>query len=67
VLLLSIGLGFLVAWLMVTGINDTYKVTWPAPDYFVALGFSLLLALGAVTGTFGLIRPSTAVTTTRFE
>ncbi|WP_247046597.1 FtsX-like permease family protein [Arthrobacter rhizosphaerae] len=67
VLLLSIGLGFLVAWLMVTGINDTYKVTWPAPDYFVALGFSLLLALAAVTATFGLIRSSTGVTTTRFE
>jgi ABC-type antimicrobial peptide transport system permease subunit len=67
VLLLSIGLGFLVSWLMVTSINDTYKVTWPASDYFVALGFSLLLALGAVTATFGLIRANTAVTATRFE
>jgi ABC-type antimicrobial peptide transport system permease subunit len=67
VLLLSIGLGFLVAWLMVTGINDTYRVTWPAPDYFVALGLSLLLALCAVSATFGLIRSNTAVTATRFE
>ncbi|WP_458112304.1 FtsX-like permease family protein [Arthrobacter sp. R1-13] len=67
VLLLSIGLGFLVAWLMVTSIDDTYKVTWPTADYFMALGLSLLLALGAVTATFGLIRTNTAVTATRFE
>jgi hypothetical protein len=67
VLLLSIGLGFLVAWLMVTGINDTYRVTWPAPAYFTALGLSLLLALSAVTATFSLIRGNTAMTATRFE
>jgi FtsX-like permease family len=67
VLLLSIGLGFLVAWLMVTGINDAYRVTWPAPDYFAALALSLLLALGAVAATFGLIRSNTAITSTRFE
>ena len=67
VLLLSVGLGFLVAWLMVTFIDDTYRVTWPAPDYFVALGLSLLLALGAVTATFSLIRGTTAMTATRFE
>ena len=67
VLFLSVGLGFLVAWLMVTSINDTYKVTWPAPDYFIALGLSLLLALGAVIATFSLIRGNTAMTATRFE
>ena len=66
VLLLSVGLGFLAAWLMVTGINDAYRVTWPAPDYFMALGLSLLLALGAVTATFGLVRKNTAMTATRF-
>ncbi|MFF1255134.1 FtsX-like permease family protein [Pseudarthrobacter sp. NPDC058329] len=67
VLLLSVGLGFLVAWLMVTFINDAYRLTWPAPDYFMALGLSLLLALGAVTATFRLIRSNTALTATRFE
>ncbi|KIS28982.1 hypothetical protein TV39_02380 [Arthrobacter sp. SPG23] len=67
VLLLSIGLGFLVAWLMVTGIDDAYRVTWPAPDYFIALGLSLFLALGAVTATFSLVRGHTAITATRFE
>lgn len=68
VLLLSVGLGFLVAWLMVTGINDAYRMTWPAPDYFMALGLSLLLALGAVTATFVFIRGTTTpMTATRFE
>lgn len=64
---LSIGLGFLVAWLMVTGINDAYRVTWLAPEYFAALALSLLLALGAVSATFSLIRGNTAITVTRFE
>lgn len=67
VLLLSVGLGFLVAWLMVAFIDDSYRVTWPAPGYFIALGISLFLALGAVTATLGLIRSHTAITATRFE
>ena len=67
VLLLSVGLGFLVAWLMVTFIDDTYQMTWPEPGYFMALGLSLLLALGAVTATFGLIRRTSPMTATRFE
>jgi hypothetical protein len=67
VLLLSIGLGFFVAWLLVTGIDDRYRVTWPAPEYFAALALSLLLALGAVTTTFSLLRANTAITVTRFE
>jgi ABC-type antimicrobial peptide transport system permease subunit len=67
VLLLAIGLGFFVAWLMVTGINDAYRITWPSPGYFTALGLSLLLALGAVAATFGLIRDSTATASTRFD
>jgi hypothetical protein len=46
VLLLAVGFGFLVAWLMVTFINDTYRVTWPAPDYFTVPGLSLLLTSG---------------------
>lgn len=66
VLALSIGLGFLVAWLMVTGIDDSYTISWPGNDYFIALGISLLLALAAVTATFGLIQRNTTPTTTRF-
>ena len=53
VLLLSVGLGFLVAW--------------PSTEYYAALSLSLLLALAAVGATFGLVRSSTAITATRFE
>lgn len=67
VLTLSVGLGFLVAWLMVRGLSDTYRVAWPSSDYFIALGVSILLALGAVASTFRLIRGNTAMTATRFE
>jgi hypothetical protein len=67
VLVLSIALGFLVAWMMVTSIDDAYRVTWPATDYFAALGLSLFLALAAVGSTFSLIRAGTAITATRFE
>lgn len=67
VVLLSVGLGFLAAWLMVTFTDDTYQLTWPATDYFVALGLSLLLALGAVITSFSLVRANTAMTATRFE
>lgn len=67
VLLVSISLGFLTAWLMVTAINDNYHFTWPAPGYFVALGMSLALACCGVAGTFVLARGNTALTATRFE
>lgn len=67
VLLLSVSLGFLTAWLMVTAINDNYQVAWPEPGYFVALAVSLALSCCAVAGTFGLIRGNAAMTATRFE
>lgn len=67
VLLLSVGLGFLVAWLMVTFIDDTYRMSWPAPSYFAALGLSLLLAFAAVAAMAGLVRGQTGITATRFE
>jgi ABC-type antimicrobial peptide transport system permease subunit len=67
VVLLSVGLGFLVAWLMVTFTDDTHQLTWPTIDYFLALGLSLLLALGAVVTPFSLVRANTSITATRFE
>ena len=67
VLLLSVGLGFLVAWLMITSFGGGRTITWPSPPYYAALSLSLLLALAAVTATFGLIRPNTALASTRFE
>ena len=67
VLLLSVGLGFVVAWLMISSFGGGRSITWPSTEYYAALSFSLLLALAAVAATFGLIRPNTAITATRFE
>lgn len=67
VLVLAIGLGFFVAWLMITAFGGGRTVSWPGGEYYAALCFSLVLALAAVTATFGLIRPNTAITTTRSE
>jgi hypothetical protein len=67
VLLLSVGLGFFVAWLMIISFGRGRTITWPGPEYYAALSFSLLLALAAVAATFGLVRSNTAITATRFE
>jgi hypothetical protein len=67
VLLLSAGLGFFVAWLMIMSFGRGRTITWPGPEYYAALSFSLLLALTAVAATFGLVRSNTAITATRFE
>jgi hypothetical protein len=68
VVALSVALGFLTAWLMLTGLTEGRRtVGWPEPMYYIALGGSLILALGAVAATFGTIRRSTAITSTRFE
>lgn len=67
VLLLSVGLGFFGAWLMITSFGGGRTVTWPSKEYYAAPFLSLLLALGAVAATFGLIRPNTALTATRFK
>ncbi|WP_307857161.1 ABC transporter permease [Pseudarthrobacter albicanus] len=67
VLLVSVGLGFFVAWLMITSFGGGRTITWPSTEYCAALSLSLLLALAAVTATFGLIRPNTAIAATRFE
>lgn len=67
VLLLSIGLGFFVAWLMIYSLGGDRSITWPGIPYYTALLMSLFLALCAVTATFGLLRPKSTVTATRFE
>ncbi|MEV8252926.1 FtsX-like permease family protein [Rhodoglobus sp. NPDC076762] len=68
VIALSVALGFLTAWLVLTGLTDGRRtVGWPEPEYYVALGGSVALALVAVVATFGTIRRSTAISATRFE
>ena len=68
VMALSIALGLISAWVILTGLTGGGRTLgWPDERYYVAIGSSILLALAAVASTFGTIRRSTAVTSTRFE
>lgn len=67
VLLLAVGLGFLVAWMMVASLGPAYRMDWPGADYFTALGLSLGIGAAALVSTFGLLRTSTGMSVTRFE
>ncbi|MCL2423326.1 MAG: ABC transporter permease [Micrococcales bacterium] len=63
-----VGLGFLVAWALVTGLTTGRRtVTWPSGDYYLTLAVSLALAATAVVGTFRTASQRTAMTATRFE
>jgi ABC-type antimicrobial peptide transport system permease subunit len=65
---LCIGLGFLTAYLILTGLTDgTRTIGMPDGRYFLALATSVLLAAVAVVSTFGAIRRNTAISSTRFE
>jgi putative ABC transport system permease protein len=65
---LCIGLGFLTAYLILTGLTDgTRTIGVPDGRYFLALATSVLLAAVAVVSTFGAIRRNTAISSTRFE
>jgi putative ABC transport system permease protein len=68
ILALCIGLGFLTAYLILTGLTGGAR-TIGVPDerYFIALAASVLLAVLAVVSTFGSIRRNTAISSTRFE
>jgi putative ABC transport system permease protein len=68
VVLLCIGLGFLTAYLILSGLTAGDRtVGLPDSRYFLALLASLLLAGAAVGSTFGSIRKNTAISSTRFE
>lgn len=66
VLLVTVGLGFLVVWLMLKTLANI-DLAAPEPAYFAVLGAGLLLALLAVAATFPLVRASTGLRSTRFE
>ncbi len=68
VLALCVGLGFAVAWAVVTGLSDgRYGVGSPGADYYVTLAVSVGLAAAAVVATFRTARTSTSIDATRFE
>ncbi|WP_431308427.1 FtsX-like permease family protein [Demequina litorisediminis] len=66
-LLASAGLGFLVAWILVTVLGNGLEFVWPDGRYWVTLLASAALAAAAVAGSFGVVRRSTEIESTRFE
>lgn len=63
----SAGLGFLVAWLLLTGIGNRLSMTWPDWRFGVAMAASLGIGAVAILSSFGIVRRSTEVVSTRFE
>lgn len=61
------GLGYLVAALMVNGFDDSRSVSWPDASYFLTLGVSAALAVGAVVAACGLLWQHKDVVLTRYE
>ncbi|MFW2513810.1 FtsX-like permease family protein [Demequina sp. SO4-13] len=66
-LLASAGLGFAVAWALITGFGNGASVGWPDGRYWLAIAASLSIAAVAVTGSFGTVRRATQTEVTRFE
>ena len=61
------GLGFLVAWLMVTSLANDLTMGWPDARYWVVMIVSGAIAALAVASSFGMVRRSTEIGSTRFE
>jgi len=66
-LLASSGLGFLMAWLMIAALGSDASMGAPDARYWVAIAASLALGAAAITSSFGMVRRSTELTSTRFE
>ena len=66
-LVASAGLGFLVDWILITALGNRIAVTWPDARYWWAMLGSVAIAAVAVAGSFGVVRRSTEIASTRFE
>ncbi len=66
-LLASAGLGWGVAWAVIEALSDDLAVAWPDQRYWWALAASIAVAAIALTSTFGAVRRSTELASTRFE
>ena len=65
--LASAVLGYGVAVLVVSTVDDTRSVHWPDSSYFLTLGVGAALAVGSVLAACALLRQHRSVTVTRFE
>ncbi|HEX2280438.1 MAG TPA: ABC transporter permease, partial [Thermomicrobiales bacterium] len=64
----SVGLGFLVAWMIITRLgNGDYAMGWPDPLYFATLAVSLVLAVLSISAGAATVNRNTSVAATRFE
>lgn len=66
-LVVSAGLGFVVAGSLLAALTNGMSLGWPDTAYWGAIGASLLLAALGVSASFGTVRRSTEVQSTRFE
>ncbi|MFW7414226.1 FtsX-like permease family protein [Demequina sp. SO4-18] len=66
-LVASAGLGFAVAWTLIETLGEGATVGWPDERYWIAIAAALAIAAIAVTGSFGTVRRSTEMASTRFE
>jgi hypothetical protein len=67
VLALSIGIGFLIAWMMVEGLSTDRSLGSPDLRFYLAILSSLALAIVSVLAVTGVIRRNTEIHQTRFE
>jgi hypothetical protein len=63
----SAGLGFLVAWLLVGALMPMGAMRAPDARYWLAMFASVGIGAVAITSSFGMVRRSTEVASTRFE
>lgn len=66
-LVASAGLGFAVAWTLIETLGDGLSTSWPDPRYWIAIAAALAIAAVAVSASFGTVRRSTEMASTRFE
>lgn len=66
-LAMSAGLGFFVAWVMLVSLGNELTMRAPDAQYWLAIAASVAIAAVAIVGSFGMVRRSTEVTSTRFE
>lgn len=66
-LVASAGLGLGVAWAMVEALGGGLQFSLPGAGYWLAIASAIVIAAVAITASFGTVRRSTELASTRFE